>query len=80
MTPPTAAPTTAGRAASEPDGDRPTIEVANPGRILDLAEHGKALARGGRYTVRTAGRSQEIVVDAAARAHGGPVVGRLIRF
>lgn len=56
------------------------IEVAKPGRILDLAEHGKALARGGRYTVRAAGRSQEIVVDAAARAHGGPVVGRLIRF
>lgn len=56
------------------------VEIANPGRVVDLAEDTQTLARGGRYTVRAAGRSQEIVVDTAARARGGPVIGRLIRF
>ena len=56
------------------------IEIANPGRVVDLAEHAQTLARGGRYTIHAAGLSEEIVIDTAARVHGGPVVGRLIRF
>ena len=62
--------------------DKPgeTLEVAVPGKFVDLAQSNQSLAPGGLYRVRTVTHAVVFEIDPFAQPGTGPIIGRLIRF